>query len=497
MTPRNRGFRRSSWTGPTEARTGPRAARPRARGGRAPARVPRRPGRRARLGAAPSALPRRSPARPRRRRSSCVLPDDAQARDAAEAAGWYLGEDQVGLFASRGVRWGSGLEPPPHLVGERARALEVLAAGGLVCASALGLAEGVPPAGHRPEPIVLRVGDEPGAEALAERLALAGLRARRRRPRSAGSSPFAAGSSTSSRPPAASRSASSSSATRSSRCAPSPRSRSGRCTRSTRRPSTRRPSGASTSSSRCSRTRGRPRRVPDDLVMPHRRAGRGLAGRRGGAGRRARSSVPSSRSGAALRLSQLPAGQRHAFEAQRPAVAARGLAEAERDLLAYVRGGNRVVVTFAHLGEAQRTKGLLRRLDALVLGEGDRAADRARPRLCGLACPPRVRPPRPRPDPPPGHPGLPQAPASHGRQDRPGAPELRRPAHRRPRRPRRPRSRQAARLRDEDRRGRHARLSLPRVQGRRPPLRSARADREGLALRRRERARTGALQARR
>ncbi|MGH3043551.1 MAG: hypothetical protein ACRDM2_02375, partial [Gaiellaceae bacterium] len=55
----------------------------------------------------------------------CVLPDDAQARDAAEGASWFLGEERVGLFASRGVRWGSGLEPPPHLVGERARALEV------------------------------------------------------------------------------------------------------------------------------------------------------------------------------------------------------------------------------------------------------------------------------------------------------------------------------------------------------------------------------------
>ena len=79
--------------------------------------------------------------------------------------------------------------------------------------------------------------------------------------------------------------------------------------------------------------------------------------------------------GGAIRLSQLPAGQRHAFEAQRPAVAARGLAEAERDLLAYVRAGNRVVVTFAHRGEAQRTKGLLRRLDAAVLDAGDELPD--------------------------------------------------------------------------------------------------------------------------
>src|SRR5919109_5311725 len=56
----------------------------------------------------------------------CVLPEDADARDAAEAAGWFLGEARVGLFASRGVRWGSGLDSPPHLVGERARALDVL-----------------------------------------------------------------------------------------------------------------------------------------------------------------------------------------------------------------------------------------------------------------------------------------------------------------------------------------------------------------------------------
>src|SRR5439155_6709609 len=104
----------------------------------------------------------------------CVLPDDADARDAAEAAAWFLGEENVGLFASRGVRWASGLEPPPHLVGERARALEVLAGGGLVCASAAALAEGLPPEPKRPEPIRIRVGDEPGIESLAELLALAG-----------------------------------------------------------------------------------------------------------------------------------------------------------------------------------------------------------------------------------------------------------------------------------------------------------------------------------
>ena len=103
-----------------------------------------------------------------------VLPEDADARDAAEAAAWFLGEDEVALFPSRGVHWGSGLEPPPHLVGERARALAVLAKGGLVCASATAVAEGVPPAAQRPEPLRFARGDEPGIESLAEHLTSAG-----------------------------------------------------------------------------------------------------------------------------------------------------------------------------------------------------------------------------------------------------------------------------------------------------------------------------------
>src|SRR6187551_178229 len=71
----------------------------------------------------------------------CLLPEDADARDAAEAAGWFLGDERVALLPSRGVRWDSGLEPPPHLVGERARALDVLEGGGLVVVSAAAAAE--------------------------------------------------------------------------------------------------------------------------------------------------------------------------------------------------------------------------------------------------------------------------------------------------------------------------------------------------------------------
>src|SRR5437764_5024 len=104
----------------------------------------------------------------------CLLPEDADARDAAEAAAWFLGEDAVGYLPSRGVRWESGLEPPPHLVGERARALAVLARGGLVCASAHAVAELLPPAAARPDPIELAAGRELGVEGLSEALALAG-----------------------------------------------------------------------------------------------------------------------------------------------------------------------------------------------------------------------------------------------------------------------------------------------------------------------------------
>src|SRR6185503_9334079 len=103
-----------------------------------------------------------------------LLSGDGEARDAAEGAGWFAGAGSVALLPGRGVGLDSGLAPPPHLVGERYRALDVLAAGGLVCASATALAEGLPPLDARPAPLELRVGEEPGVDGLAEQLALAG-----------------------------------------------------------------------------------------------------------------------------------------------------------------------------------------------------------------------------------------------------------------------------------------------------------------------------------
>src|SRR6476646_1627021 len=82
-----------------------------------------------------------------------LAPEDADARDLAEAVAWFVPGESVALLPSRGVSWGSGLEPTPHLVGERARALDVLATGGLVCASAAALAEHMPPPNARPEAI--------------------------------------------------------------------------------------------------------------------------------------------------------------------------------------------------------------------------------------------------------------------------------------------------------------------------------------------------------
>src|SRR5205807_7293825 len=70
-------------------------------------------------------------------------------------------------------------------------------------------------------------------------------------------------------------------------------------------------------------------------------------------------------------LDPLPAGQPFAFEAQRPALVARGLAEAENELGAFVRAGQRVVVAFPHLGEALRQQNLLRRVDARLLAAGE------------------------------------------------------------------------------------------------------------------------------
>jgi transcription-repair coupling factor (superfamily II helicase) len=303
-----------------------------------------------------------------------LLPDDADARDAAEGARWFLGEDRVALLPSRGVHWGSGLEPPPHLVGERARALDVLAAGGLVCASAAALAEALPPREARPRPITVAPGEAPGLEALAELLALAGYeRVDRTQERgqfavrgglidvfpTTGRDPLRieffgdeieavrAFSPFTQRAlhdvehavayPAAERRV------------------------DLLEPTLREDDEAPV--------------VPDDLVPPLERPP-DLVWQPDDVREVWAEEFQSELSlEGSAELDPFPRGQRHSFEAQRPAVAARGLAEAETELSGFIRAGNRVVVAFPHRGEALRTANLLRRVEPRILEPGDPLPD--------------------------------------------------------------------------------------------------------------------------
>ena len=104
----------------------------------------------------------------------CVLAEDEDARDVAEGVGWFVDPATVALLPSRGVRADSGLDPPAHLVGERARALDVLRVGGLVCVSARALAEGMPPPEERTAVVRLTRAGTRDLDALVEELALAG-----------------------------------------------------------------------------------------------------------------------------------------------------------------------------------------------------------------------------------------------------------------------------------------------------------------------------------
>ena len=301
----------------------------------------------------------------------CLVPEDADVRDAADGVSWFLGADRVGLLASRGVALGSGIAPPPHLVGERARALDVLAGGGFVCASALGFTQGMPPLAERPATLQISVGDGPGIDGLAEELAVAGYE-RVERVEQRGQ--FAV--------------------------------RGGLVDvfRSTGRDPLRIEFfGDDVESVRAFSpfTQRTLHPVEDAFVYPAAERRLDALGAELGHEVRDEPEVPADLTppleggdivwmpdrvrsvwaeelvdppelGGVVELDPLPSGQQFAFEAQRPAVAARGLSEAEGDLMAFLRAGNRVVVTFAHRGEALRTMSLLRRVEPELLEPGAR-----------------------------------------------------------------------------------------------------------------------------
>jgi transcription-repair coupling factor (superfamily II helicase) len=306
----------------------------------------------------------------------CLLAEDADARDAAEAAAWFLGDESVGYLPGRGVRWESGLEPPPHLVGERARALAVLERGGLICASAHAVAEGLPPLETRPAAIELAAGQEVGVEGLAEGLALAGYE---RVERVDDRGQFAVRGGIVDVFPTTGRE-------------PLRVEFFGDEVESIRAfsPFTQRalhPVDASTIYPAAERRldlveewhgeEGAIRPVPADLVPPLDRVPDFVF--QPDDVRRVWDEVnlaPISLEGA-TELDPFPQSQAFAFEAQRPAIAARGLGEAESELAQLVRAGQRVVVAFPHRGEALRTQNMLRRVDAQLLEPGDELSDEA------------------------------------------------------------------------------------------------------------------------
>ena len=301
----------------------------------------------------------------------CALPEDADARDTADAAAWFLGGERVALLPSRGVHWASGLEPPPHLVGERSRALDVLARGGLVCASAAALAEGMPPPSERPEPIEVAQGEEPGIDLLAEGFALAGYE-RVERVEERGQFAVRGGLvdvfPTTGREPLrielfGDEIESIRAFSPFTQRALHPVEQAVVYPAAERRPDLSEPTLPDEDAS--------PPAMPRDLVPPLERAPDFVW-----EADEVRSvsleelNVEPNLDGS-TELDSLPSNQPFSFEAQRPALAARGLAEAENELGALVRAGQRVVVAFPHRGEALRTQNLLRRVDARLLEPGE------------------------------------------------------------------------------------------------------------------------------
>ena len=297
----------------------------------------------------------------------CLLPEDEQARDAAEAVSWYADPAQVALLPSRGVQLGSGLEPPAHLVGERARALDVLAQGGLVCASARALAENLPPEDARPAPIEIRAGGEDGLDSLVEALALAGYE-RAERVDERGQVAVRGGlvdvfPSTGREPLRIEFFGDDIEQIR----AFSP------FTQRALHPVTRAmiyPAAERLQDLVVPALDGDEAAIPSDLVPPVGRPPdlvwqpedvRRLWEEEG---------LEPLRLENTAMLDPFPHAQSHSFEAQRPAIAARGLAEAENELAGMLRQGRRVLVAFPHRGEALRTQRLLRKVEADVVEEG-------------------------------------------------------------------------------------------------------------------------------
>jgi transcription-repair coupling factor (superfamily II helicase) len=256
-------------------------------------------------------------------------------------------------------------------VGERARALDVLAAGGLVCASAAALAEPLPPSHARPERIELAAGDAPGLDALAERFALGGYE-RVDRVQERGEFAVRGGlidvfPTTGREPLRIELFGDEVEAVRA--FSPFTQRALHELEAAVIYPAAERRVDLLEPTLR---DEDESASVPDDLVPPLDRVP-DLVWEPAEVKQAWQEEFGEELSlDGAAELEPFPRGQAFAFEAQRPAVAARGLAEAETELAGFVRAGNRVVVAFPHRGEALRTANLLRRVEPRILEPGDR-----------------------------------------------------------------------------------------------------------------------------
>src|SRR6478736_3360899 len=313
-----------------------------------------------------------------------VVDDDEAAHALAESAAPYLPGAAVAYLPSRGAAYGSGLEPAAHLEGERALALDALAQGGLVAVSADALVERIAPVDRRPAVVELDLGAEPGFDAVVELLAAAGYE-RVDTVEERGGFSVRGGIvdvfPTTGREPIRAEffgdeierlSAFSAFTQRSlhelDRAIVYPAAEPGDLEQEW---------GAE---------EGDPV-IPDGLVAEAAREhSEEAAGRLRDPQLRSRGYVRPQevealveRSGA---LEEMPLGQSISFEAQPPALASFGIAEAENELRALVRAGYRVLVCFPHVGEAERTRLALTRIDVETPQPGAAGPDEAGVAFC-------------------------------------------------------------------------------------------------------------------
>jgi transcription-repair coupling factor (superfamily II helicase) len=327
-----------------------------------------------------------------------LVDDDETAREVADEAAWYAPAEMVGFVPSRGVAYGSGLEPAPHLVGERARGLGLLEAGGLVAISAAALVERVPPRERRAAALhAERGGELVRDEAVAALVAAGYSRVERVGDRgelavrgdildvfpTTGAEPVRIelfGDEVER-------------ISRFSVFTQRSLAELERCDLQPAREARRAPADVE------EWTHEEDVPVPNDLVslapelIAHGvvcawQPDRVLDAARDRLAEAAASHSRSARERAYVGeaavvdllegVSALDTLQGDtAFDAQRPALAGRGISEAEAELLGLVRSGLRVVVAFPHRGDAERTQLALRRVDAGLLAQGQPLPDEA------------------------------------------------------------------------------------------------------------------------